>query len=437
MGKKIAVGILLTGILVIIAAVALRAGGKFLARPETISEGGQEPVVQERQEEESVVQEEETIVQESEPVAAEPEKSEEELLQEQIEATLANMTLEEKVAQLFVVTPEALTGYETVTAAGDATREAIQAYPVGGLIYFQKNLQSPEQVKEMLANTRLYYKEAGCPAPFLSVDEEGGSVSRIAKQSAFGAERMPDMRVIGENGNLKEANRVGTVIGSYLSELGFNLDFAPVADVLTNSENEVVKKRSFGSDPELVAEMSMAVAWGLESQGVYASLKHYPGHGATKSDSHKGYAYTDKTLEELLDAELIPFQKGIEEGIQFIMVAHICVPTITEESIPCSLSKQMITEVLREQLGYEGIVITDALNMGAISQEYSAQEASKKALEAGVDLLLMPADFTSAYEGILTAVESGEITEERIDASVRRILRAKYNKSFFPSHPIG
>lgn len=397
-----------------------------------------EPLPKEAKEETPIRQTgQEETGKEWEETDAEPVKSEEELLEEQIEERLAEMTVEEKVAQLFVVTPEALTGYHTVTAAGDATKEAIAEHPVGGLIYFQKNLQDPKQVKEMLTNTRLYYEEAGYLPPFLSVDEEGGSVARIGSQSAFGVEKLPDMRVIGENQNVEEANRVGRVIGAYLSELGFNLDFAPVADVLTNPQNEVVKKRSFGSDPELVSEMALAVVQGLEENGVYASLKHYPGHGATLSDSHNGYAYTDKTLDELLLSELVPFQKGIEEDIQFIMAAHICVPTITEEAIPCSLSKQMITEVLRGQLGYEGIVITDALNMGAISQEYSAEEASLKALQAGVDLLLMPADFESAYEGILAALESGDLTQERIDTSVRRILRVKYHPDFFPVHPVG
>ncbi len=360
----------------------------------------------------------------------EPEKSAEELLEEQIDKMIADMSLEERVLQLFVITPEALTRVDTVVAAGEATKEAIIERPVGGLIYFQKNLQNPEQVKEMLSNTYQYYREAGAPVPFLSVDEEGGSVARIGGQSAFGVKRLPDMRVIGENGNVEEAKRVGDVIGSYLSELGFNLDFAPDADVLTNPQNEVVKKRSFGSDAELVSRMSMAVVKGLEEHGIYATLKHYPGHGATLSDSHKGYAYTDKTLEELMEEELIPFKEGISEDIHFIMVAHISVPEITKDTVPCSLSPYMVTDVLREQLGYQGIVITDAMNMGAISQEYNSKEASVMALKAGVDLVLMPTDFEEAYQGVLSAIEEGELTEERIDESVRRVLRLKNDKNF-------
>ncbi len=355
----------------------------------------------------------------------EPEKTKEELLEEQIEELLADMTLEEKVLQLFMITPEALTGYETVTAAGDHTRESILQYPVGGIIYFAKNLQSPEQVKEMLGNTCRYYEEAGYPAPFLGVDEEGGTVARIGKGATFGVERIGDMRAVGDQEDPKEAERVGTVIGSYLSELGFTLDFAPVADVLTNPENKVIGNRSFGTDPTLVSDMIVAEMRGLEDAGVWAVLKHYPGHGATLGDSHQGYAYTDKTLDELMEAELVPFQRGIEEGIHFIMAAHISVPSVTGDDVPCTLSSYMITDVLRERMGYDGIVVTDAMNMGAVSQHYDSAEAAVRALQAGVDLILMPADFHSAYEGVLDAIEAGKLTEERIDESVKRILRVK------------
>lgn len=357
--------------------------------------------------------------------SAEPEKTQEELLEEQIEEILADMTLEEKVLQLFMITPEALTGYETVTAAGDHTRESILQYPVGGIICFAKNLQSPEQVKEMLGNTCRYYEESGYPAPFLGVDEEGGTVARIGKEAAFGVERIGDMRKVGDQGDPEEAGRVGTVIGSYLSELGFTLDFAPVSDVLTNPDNKVIGNRSFGTDPALVSDMIVSEVRGLEDAGVWAVLKHYPGHGATPGDSHQGYAYTDKTLEELMEAELIPFQRGIEEGIHFIMAAHISVPSVTGDDVPCSLSSYMITDVLRGRMGYDGIVVTDAMNMGAVSQHYDSAEAAVRALQAGVDLILMPADFHSAYEGVLASVKTGELTEERIEESVRRILRVK------------
>ena len=369
--------------------------------------------------------EEETAVQQPE----EPEKTEEELLEERIQEVMNDMTIEEKVLQLFMITPEALTGGETVTAAGDRTREAIAQYPVGGIVYFTKNLKEPEQVRTMLQNTRQYYEEAGYPVPFFGVDEEGGQVARIGRQPAFGMEQIEDMRSIGDRGEIQEAKRVGQVIGACLSDLGFTLDFAPVADVVTNPENQVIGRRSFGTDPELVADFAMAEVRGLEDYGVWAVLKHYPGHGATLGDSHQGYAYTDKSLEELTEAELVPFQRGIQEGIHFIMAAHIAVPSVTGDETPCTLSSYMISEVLRSRMGYDGIVITDAMNMGAISQQYDSAEAAVLALQAGVDLILMPVDFHNACEGVLAALETGELTGERIDESVRRILRVKESVS--------
>lgn len=361
----------------------------------------------------------------AEPEEPEPEKTEEALLEEQITERMADMTTEEKVLQLFMVTPEALTGYESVTAAGERTREAILQYPVGGIIYFAGNLQEPEQVRTMLQNTRQYYEEAGYLSPFLGVDEEGGRVARISGRPAFGVEQVEDMRSIGDRRDAGEAAQVGRVIGSFLSELGFTLDFAPVADVLTEPENEVIGSRSFGTEPELVAELAMAVASGLEEAGVWAVLKHYPGHGATRGDTHDGYSYTDKTLEELTEAELVPFQRGIDEGIHFIMAAHISAPSVTGDEVPCTLSSRMITEILRTEMGYDGIVVTDAMNMDAVSRQYRSAEASVLALQAGVDLILMPADFQDACEGVLAALETGALTEERIDESVRRILRVK------------
>lgn len=354
----------------------------------------------------------------------EPEKSGEELLEERAQAVLRELTLEEKVLQLFMVTPEALNGMAAgkVTAAGDTTKNSIGTYPVGGLVYFAGNLQNPEQVKEMLSNTCRYYEEAGMPQPFLGVDEEGGKVARIGGNPAFGVEKIGSMSAVSDE---REAKRIGTVIGTYLAELGFSVDFAPVADVLTNPQNTVIGDRSFGSDAEQVAELAMAEVQGLEDAGVHAVLKHYPGHGATQGDTHEGYAYTDKALEELMEAELVPFEAGIQEGVLFLMAAHISVPSITGDSTPCSLSRYMITDVLRERLGYDGIVVTDAMNMGAVSQQYDSAQAAVLALQAGVDLILMPQNFPDAYEGVLQAVKSGELTEARIDESVMRILRVK------------
>ena len=377
----------------------------------------------------------------------------------EIEQYLQAMTLEEKVAQLFIVVPEALVesvdGEEVdiVTAAGEMTKAALEQYPVGGLIYMGKNLISTEQTTGMLHNVQEFSMELSGLPLLLCVDEEGGTVARISGKDGFGIPAIADMAEIAgmaENADTAEiadvaetedtaetgqavnkaaardaAYETGVQIGSYLSEMGFNLDFAPVADVLSNPENTVVKKRSFGTEPELVSEMALAVSDGLNSQGVYSTFKHFPGHGATAGDTHEGYAYTDNTLEELRACELVPFQAAVDEGADFIMAAHISLPEILDDATPASLSYKMLTEVLREEMGYDRIIVTDALNMGAVVQHYTSEEAAVKALQAGADLILMPEDFKEAYQGVLDAVEDGRLSQERIDASVRRILEVK------------
>jgi beta-N-acetylhexosaminidase len=207
--------------------------------------------------------------------------------------------------------------------------------------------------------------------------------------------------------------------------MGFNLDFAPVADVLTNPENTVVKNRSYGNDAKLVSSMVKQELTGLESHGVYGCIKHFPGHGATVGDTHEGYAYTDKTWDELKTSEVIPFADCITQGVSFLMVGHISLPNVTGDNTPASLSETMITTYLQGELGYQGIVLTDALNMKAVTEQYTSAEAAVKAVNAGVDMLLMPADFSSAYSGVLSAVQNGTITQERLDTSVQKILKVK------------
>ena len=343
----------------------------------------------------------------------------------EIKEIMDSMTLEEKVCQLFMVTPEALTGVGTAVQAGAATQNAFDTYPVGGVIYFSQNLQNPDQTRKMLSNTQKYAEERmGFPV-FLSVDEEGGQVARVGSNAAFGVEKIGNMSDVGSRGDTQEAYEIGSTIGAYLSDLGFNMDAAPDTDVLTNPENQVVKYRSFGSDPELVAKMAAAELKGLNGRGIIGMYKHFPGHGGTTADSHEGYAYVDDTLEELEKGAFVPFQDGIDNGIQVIMVSHISCPNVTGDNTPATLSKTMITDILREKMGFDGMVITDALNMGAITAQYSSSEAAVAALNAGADMLLMPEDFQSAYNGVLNAVENGTVTEERIDESVCRSLEVK------------
>lgn len=344
---------------------------------------------------------------------------------EEVQNIVDSMSLEEKVAQLFLVQPEAIVDIGTATAAGDATKQAINKTPVGGFVYFSDNLQSEQQVQDMLRNVQKYSEDRiGLPA-FLSVDEEGGTVARVASTGRFDVTDVGDMAKIGASGDVQKARQAGETIGSYLSELGFNLDFAPDADVLTNPDNTVVKKRSFGSDPRVVSDMSLAVAQGLAQHQVHSVYKHFPGHGATAGDTHQGYAYTDKTLDELKQSELIPFENAIQNNAAFIMAAHISAPRVTGDDTPASLSKTMITDILRGQMGYDGIVVTDAMNMGAVTEQYTSAQAAVKALQAGADLVLMPEDFHEAYQGVLDAVKDGTLTEQRINESVTRIVKVK------------
>lgn len=342
-----------------------------------------------------------------------------------IDRVLDSMTLEEKVNQLFMITPEALTGVGTVIQAGDGTREALEEHPVGGLIYFAQNLKDPDQTRTMLENTQEYASaRSGFPI-FLSVDEEGGQVARVGSNPAFGVPEIGNMSEVGAGGDTQEAYETGSTIGAYLKDLGFNMDAAPDADVLTNPANEVVKYRSFGSDPELVSRMAAAELKGLNDQGIIGMYKHFPGHGGTTADSHEGYVYVEENLEELKSGALVPFQDGADNGLRVIMVSHIACPEVTGDNTPATLSRQLVTDLLREDMGFDGLVITDDLNMGAITEQYSSGEAAVAALNAGVDMLLMPADFQAAYDGVMAALENGELTEKRIDESVKRILEIK------------
>ena len=380
--------------------------------------------------EEAVVMERETLASEGDAIefSSISDKAEEAALEPELteaEKILSEMTVEDKVAQLFVITPEALTDSSGVTLAGETTKAAIDKIPVGGIIYMGDNLQSADQVKEMLSNTNSYSIERTGLSMLLCVDEEGGTVARVAGSGRFDVTNVGNMCDIGSDGTVQDAREAGETMGDYLSELGFNVDFAPVADVLTNQENSIVKYRSFGSDVDTVSDMSIAVAEGLKSKGIEATYKHFPGHGATAGDTHLGAAFTTKTKEELMEEELVPFQNAIDNGARIIMVSHISVPNITGHDTPASLSSDMIDGMLRTDMGFDGIVITDAMEMGAISSKYASDEAAVMAIQAGADMILTPEDFRLAYDGVLEAVKSGKISEERLDQSVERIIELK------------
>lgn len=407
-------------VIVVLILLVLVAGGVFLVGRLLPKGGGQNEGTDGTElPGENVVATEEVTEQPQTEVQTDP-------VEEQAAQLVSQMTLEDKIAQMFVITPNALTGYASgVTAAGDTTKEAYQSRPVGGIVYMADNLTDPEQTTTMLSNMQEIARErTGLPV-FLCVDEEGGSVARIAGNDAFGVTDVGNMSDIGASGDVQNAYNAGSTIGSYLAALGFNVDFAPVADVLTNPDNQVIGQRSFGSDAQTVAGMVTSELQGLSAAGVYGMVKHFPGHGGTSGDSHDGAVSTDKTLEELMAEELVPFQSAIDGGVNFVMVGHISAPNVTGDNAPATLSKVLITDVLRGQMGYNGIVITDAMNMEAITGFYNSDKAAVLAVTAGADMILMPADYNTAYTGILNAVNDGTITEERINESVTRIVKAK------------
>lgn len=341
---------------------------------------------------------------------------------------LETMSLEEKIYQMFIVTQEQLTGVGNVIQSGSSTRAAIEKQPVGGIIYFTPNLVSREQTGAMISNIQSYSKLG----LFIAVDEEGGIVSRVARNEAMGTTAFPAMGTIGSSGDPDKAYEVGCTIGTDIAALGFNLDFAPVADVNSNPNNPVIGTRAFHSDPVTAAKMVAACVRGFNDSGMLCTLKHFPGHGDTSTDSHYGEAEISKNLEELMQCELLPFISGIEAGAPFIMVGHITAPNVTDEPVPATLSHDIVTGLLREKLQYDGLIITDSMTMQAITDRYSSGEAAVKAIAAGVDIILIPQNLNNAVAGIKTAVADGTLTEERLDESVLRILETKIRSGIIP-----
>ncbi len=363
----------------------------------------------------------------TEPTTEEPttELSEEELLQIQVDEIMSNMTLKEKVAQMFIIALDDLNDDEKTTELTSKGQRAFNNIPVGGVIFMEENLDTVVSTIDITDALQEMSVERTGLSMFISIDEEGGSVARISGNASFGMADVCSMAEVGATEDPEEAYNVGATIGEYLSILGFNLDNAPVADVLTNSSNKVIGTRSFGSDASLVASMVVAELEGLHSQNIYGVVKHFPGHGNTSGNTHKTTVVSDRTLEELYETDLVPFIEAIESGVEFIMVGHISLPNVTGDNTPATLSSAIVTDLLREDLGFEGIIMTDAMNMSAITNIYDAGEAAVLAVQAGCDIILMPEDYKAAYAAIVKAVTNGEITEERIDQSVARIIKAK------------
>lgn len=331
------------------------------------------------------------------------------------EELLSGMTLREKLCQLMIVRPEVLTGESPVTAAGETTRLALETYPVGGLIYSVDNLVTQEQTREMISNTQSYSK---LPL-FISADEEGGNVGRLMyKLGTTWVNSMYSYKDQGADTAYSNAKTIGTDMVSCL----FNTDFAPVADVWTNPENTVIGDRAYSDDFEQAAELVASAVRGFTDAGVICCLKHFPGHGDTSTDTHEGAAVVSKSLDELRAGEFLPFVSGIEAGADMVMIGHITVTLVDPE--PATISKAIITDVLRGELGWDGVVISDSLDMGALAG-YDNGEVCVKFLEAGGDILLGIPDIETALTALEAAVTDGRLTESRIDESVQRVLELK------------
>jgi beta-N-acetylhexosaminidase len=346
----------------------------------------------------------------------------------EVEAMLKKMTLREKVGQMFFVRVESLdpsiewTTYDDLANLKNQEitmkmRKVNHDYPVGGIILYAWNIEDETQLASIIKQVRSLNG-----SPLLCIDEEGGRVSRIANNPNFHVKKYESMAAIGATGDPKNAYECGNTIGTYLKRYDFDIDFAPVADVNTNPDNIIIGPRAFSDDPAVAAPMVTNYLQGLKDAGITGCIKHFPGHGDTTNDTHSGYVQSLKTWDEMNQCEMVTFRAGIQWGCQLIMTAHIAVPNVTGTNIPSTLSSVVLQDKLRGELGYQNIIITDGMEMGAITKHYTSGEAAVGSIKAGVDIVLGPRNFTEAFDAVIAAVNNGTLTEERINQSVRRIL---------------
>lgn len=347
------------------------------------------------------------------PPAPTPKPIEKDPIEEQIKA----MTLEEKIGQMIIA---GIDGY----TINENEKKLIQDYHIGGFILFGRNIENPEQLLEI--NNSLKSENSINKIPlFISVDEEGGRISRIPKE----IKNLPSNLEIGKINNEEFSYEIGMLLAEKVKAFGFNMNFTPVLDINSNPKNPVIGDRAFGSKAELVSNLGYQTMMGIKFGGVVPVVKHFPGHGDTSVDSHIGLPSVENDLERLNGFELIPFETAINKGAECVMVAHILLPKIDAEN-PATLSTVIITNILRKQLNFDGVVITDDMTMGAISKNYDLATAAVRAVKAGNDIVLVAHKYENAlltFHTLNKAVLDGIIEEERIDQSVYRILKLKQN----------
>ena len=365
------------------------------------------------------------------------------------EEILNGMTTKEKVAQMLMPAFREFNGAD-VTELNTQLKDLISKHGFAGVILFDENNKETEQTTKLIDSLQnANIQNADRPCLFISVDQEGGTITRLAEGT-----QGPGNMAIGATGDSSNAYKIGEIIGQELYSMGYNVDFAPDMDVNSNPSNPVIGVRSFSDDPQFVTEYGKQFITGLKKQKIIPSLKHFPGHGDTETDSHTGLPRIEKTYDELKRNELIPFENCIKNGAEMIMTAHIQFPKIetdkyksikdgNEIELPATLSKKIITDILRKDLGYNGVVVTDAMNMQAVSDNFTKIDSAKLAINAGVDIILMPVTVTSEAEitelenyisDIANLVDSGEISVENVNNSVLRILTLKENNGLLEKY---
>lgn len=357
-----------------------------------------------------------------------------------IDAIISEMTLEEKVGQMFVpfVYGESIDEPDArnLTATGVETiGEVISEFHPGGIIYFgwSDNLNSPDQIAQLSNDIQEHAIAGGAPQLSLSIDQEEGVVVRMPQPST----QLPGSMALGATGSADHARAAAGITAQELAAVGINQNYSPVADVNSNAMNPVIGVRAFGGEPDLVSELTIAQVHGFQDDGgISSSVKHFPGHGDTDVDSHYGLPIIEKSAEEFRAEDLPPFEAAIDAGVDSIMTAHIVVPALDDAGVPATLSYPILTELLRDELGYEGVIVTDSLSMDGVREDLEDDRVPVEAILAGADQMLMPPDLRVAYDGVMAAVEDGEITEERIDESVRRILEQKDKRGVLDASPV-
>ena len=332
-----------------------------------------------------------------------------------LDQQLSELTLDEKIGQMLFA------GISS-TELTETDKKLIEQYKVGGIILFKENLQSSNQILRLLKTLKETNEKNTFPL-FLGLDEEGGRISRLPKE----IQKLPSSLEIGKTNHVLFAYDIGRILGKQLSAFGFNLDFAPVLDINSNPNNPIIGDRSFGNTAGVVSAFGLETMRGLHSENIISVIKHFPGHGDTDVDSHLELPTISKTKEQLKELELIPFEQAIHQNADAVMIAHILLPKI-DAIYPASMSKNIITDLLRDEMEFKGVVITDDLTMKAITNNYSIEEAVVQSIKAGSDILLIAHEFHNVEIGIQSikkAINTGEITEEQINASVMRIIQLK------------